>query len=198
MKRLYRYAFNAVTVLSVVLCVATVALWVRSYRISNKWHWSRVPDSRPNDGRVGWVDVWAVRGRLGILIEINSAYLDDAPGGLRHESNPLHFAQPVEVTSPQPYPFSGDRPLYRVYFDHAGFAYYRNDINDTYHEHNGSLPLWFMTLVTAIGPLAGFRRMTLRLRAIRRRNGHCLTCGYDLRATPDRCPECGTVPTKVL
>jgi primosomal protein N' len=48
-----------------------------------------------------------------------------------------------------------------------------------------------LVLVTCILPFAQLLGFLKRTR--RRRAGHCSHCGYDLRATPDRCPECGTL-----
>jgi hypothetical protein len=55
-----------------------------------------------------------------------------------------------------------------------------------------SVPIWLCMLLTLSLPLA---RLTSRWRTIRRkRSSRCASCGYDLRATPERCPECGAVP----
>jgi hypothetical protein len=53
------------------------------------------------------------------------------------------------------------------------------------------LPLWLFAIVFLAGPAYVF---SLRMRTRRRaRAGRCAACGYDLRASPERCPECGTL-----
>ena len=52
-----------------------------------------------------------------------------------------------------------------------------------------AVPYWLLALVAAAVPVAGL------VGAVRRRArrvwGRCVACGYDLRATSGRCPECG-------
>lgn len=58
-------------------------------------------------------------------------------------------------------------------------------------DHTVCLPLWFVMSVFGAYPTLAFIRGPLR-RHRRRKRGLCLTCGYDLRGTPERCPECGS------
>ena len=76
----------------------------------------------------------------------------------------------------------------------AGFGVDANDWGGVggapkIHARSLTVPYWFLVVVLiAAAVRAG--RSARRERAARRR-GLCPSCGYDLRATPDRCPECG-------
>ena len=52
------------------------------------------------------------------------------------------------------------------------------------------IPYWFLILLSGAAP--GWWLYTHRRRLHRVRNGLCLRCGYDLRESKDKCPECGT------
>jgi hypothetical protein len=50
---------------------------------------------------------------------------------------------------------------------------------------------WLIVILTAILPVARFGPLVWRQWRSEHAEGLCPNCGYDLRATPERCPECG-------
>jgi hypothetical protein len=163
---------HLVAALSLLVMFATAALWVRSCRRSDFCHAS--------SGRLAWFTqpgaVWCTLGsrpyftRTGHNSEAATDQFD-----LQNRS--WSFAS-------HPTPNSGH--AYRG----GGFAFFhftQRDANATNHFDYVAVPMWATVFVTAVAPTVWVRR---RRRAARLA-GHCKTCGYDLRATPDRCPECG-------
>jgi hypothetical protein len=83
-------------------------------------------------------------------------------------------------------PWRWPPPLRSVLPEHRDFT----EAGDTWRRDGFYIPLWMPALLCGLP--------WLRAMYVRRRHpyadGHCRRCGYDLRATPDRCPECGAVP----
>jgi hypothetical protein len=92
------------------------------------------------------------------------------------------------------------RPLYLQYeYDrglHAALQRYRASVDGDFWRVNWRRLLLVIALWVVLVQLFEFSSGLLQRiwRTHRILSGHCPTCGYDLRATPERCPECGAVP----
>jgi hypothetical protein len=52
------------------------------------------------------------------------------------------------------------------------------------------VPYWSLLGLALVPTMMLIRRWWIQ--RLRRKRGQCMVCGYDLRASTDRCPECGT------
>lgn len=178
---LARLVRHALRLLPLLLCLLAIGFWIYGYRRKVVLYHHSLADGTPATLVLG------------------------SDGGRIHASyyrNLLLSESPSEgwsvVTSetwgwPSLWRFQFRRPNYgsgaaRREINALGFAYWDMHAGPSAY-YTVLVPYWFVVLLLAIGP-------ALQLRALirRRRNAGmilCPSCGYDLRASPERCPECG-------
>jgi hypothetical protein len=177
---------NALTVLSLLLCASTVVLWVRSYSrplIVRLAGTGRQDTTQARD----WIPIYDLylqpfvlvveRGRLAARWESDSCNERTLEWRCVLDEDDLAYEIALRL------------PTSKIGFRRAGGS---GRSGRDAHAVEAVVPLWGMI----IGSLCILLLKVARY--LRRRSplGLCLTCGYDLRATPDRCPECGTMPGK--
>ncbi|HEX8914100.1 MAG TPA: hypothetical protein VF796_17255 [Humisphaera sp.] len=213
-----RRLFTLLSAASLLLCVGTCALWVRSYWLIDSL------SQTYTDGRGGFLG-WGTLSSHAGTIELDDWRLDAAAPArraidpaVRHTAAPPYVPPPVSPSGwaftmcPEEYPsYPPVRP-----FAGGGWGWSRDSesleaegwptspfVRDiavggpALFTHPGTrrvaiVPLWWLAVPSAVLPLAwAVPRLRRRLRRV---PGHCRRCGYDLRASPGRCPECGAVP----
>ncbi|HEY7091080.1 MAG TPA: hypothetical protein VH518_23485 [Tepidisphaeraceae bacterium] len=167
------HLFTLLSAVSLLLCVATVGLWVRSYWAVDLLQRWEVKSDHFNEG----IYLWSKRGTFGLR---RDAITYDAPIGPHHSAEGWRWN-------------SGSSPNHEGPWH--GFGYQRTEspmgANASLRMTTISIPIWLPTLFLAAWPSWWLLR-EWRRRAALRAEGCCKNCGYDLRATPERCPECGT------
>ena len=182
-----RHLLNLMTGLSLALALAVALLWARSYRQWESFGRATFRVDPPSyahqtlsstGGRI-WFDAgWGPLDERGAqLLEEESRRVRAETGRARgtwgYGSNPPHHPQAA--------------------LDRAGFHFFLTRMprpgGRVASELSAGMPHALPLALAAALPAV---RATTWLRRHRRaRRGACRACGYDLRATPGRCPECG-------
>jgi hypothetical protein len=183
MKRFRRWLFNGLAAVSLVLCVASVGMWIRSHRHSDRIDWGGAwPKTPVPFGTVQWSAI----SDSGVFC-IQHVYSAGAKTVIvRGYSRKIAFASGIAGSEDLSDGFSWRRGTW------TSPGFYVEAFRQV------SVPWWFLCALSTMAlMLAGEPVFGLRFAITRHSRGTCSVCGYDLRATPDRCPECGTVPTAV-
>jgi len=162
-----RRRLNLFSALLLALCLATCLMWGRSCLRYDYWNWGTA------SGRAG---IDSLHGHLALgWVSVPPAALTTIPRGNQAGSMPINSA----VNS-----------LPRPNWSLAGFSATRINVGG-YQVREIGIPYWLIFLATGLLPALHL------LKRPRTLPGFCRVCGYDLRASPQRCPECGTLAARM-
>jgi hypothetical protein len=168
-------------VIAAALLVGVVALWVRSYRTADVLMWQRWHD----DGgtyRGTFRTVSSGRGVVGIdFTDLTTAFPSSSSAEPKFEwtrTDASEFLLPRET-----------------FWNRIGIGYVSSSQrtpgleNSTVTTRAYWAPYWLAAVAASVLPLRALAMIGVRAR--RRRRGRCARCGYDVRFSEERCPECG-------
>ena len=170
-----RGLFTITAIVSLTLCILTMALWARSYWIIDSFDWDR-PYARLGissfRGSLWWNHIRYTKTDR-IRFSRGPGYHRDRAAGIPADGAPAIWS------------FAGFRWVnYNLNLKPAGTGIVVQALR---------IPDWPLTSATLILPVLW---LVSRRAAIRPPRGHCRTCGYNLTGnTSGVCPECGTPTT---
>jgi hypothetical protein len=174
-KRVKRILRRFLLSLSLVLLLASLAAWIRSYFVCDQLVWtSKTPVTLAMSYEKGRIDF--VRGTFEPSVFVETK-------GPRAVEKPKAGWEVIHVNPYESHAWQVAPPEHEMHL--LGAKYRSGNILFAYIQ-NISLPLWMLVVVFGVWPTVWLVQQRRR-----RRSGYCQGCGYDIRATPQRCPECG-------
>lgn len=177
-----RRLLTFLSVLSFFLLVVVCSAWVRS-RVVRDYGWAWLPWPADAAGQ-RWLKTDVDTGGGQLELAWKPWTITDRKLLIQHDelgaSDTYHRTFP---DVPKRYAYS-DPP---APWNEIGFASFSGRTHSSV-----TVPYWFLALLTAVLPTARLVGRARRRRLVRA--GRCPTCGYDLRGSPRRCPECGAAP----
>jgi hypothetical protein len=182
MSRLLRHLATLLSAGSLLLFLAVCVLWIRSYQHT---------DCFARNSAGGHASVHSRQGAL-VLYVLRADWSNQptASLGLKYDVDQPAPPSVDILTTKFLYTDSG---VTDSSYQYGAFALWRRSRPDGVRYLMIIAPFWSLGVVSIASPLA-LLALRLRRRRLRRHSGGlCSVCGYDLRATPQRCPECGSV-----